>query len=113
MLFLSADFFFNLKSYLFSKNSFRNTIRVVNGLDPDQDRQNVGSDLGINKFAKVIGKMTKVAASKEKTNTFQCFFQSEEIFLDMFEDEYREMTVSVFEIFIPFPAIHSNCHWAP
>ena len=48
MLFLSADFFFNLKSELFQKNSFRNTIRVVNGLVPDQDRQNVGSDLGIN-----------------------------------------------------------------
>ena len=56
--------------------------------------------------------MTKVAASKEKPNTFQCFFQSEEIFLDMFEDEYREMTVSVFEIFNHFPAINSNCHWA-
>ena len=35
MLFLpSADFFQN---YLF-KNSFRNTIRVSNDLDPDQDR---------------------------------------------------------------------------
>ena len=26
-------------------NSFRNTIRVSNSLDPDQDRQNVGPDL--------------------------------------------------------------------
>ena len=32
----------------FSKNHFRNTIRVSNGLDPDQDRQNVGPDLGPN-----------------------------------------------------------------
>ena len=29
----------------FSKNHFRNTISV-NGLDPDQDRHNVGPDLG-------------------------------------------------------------------
>ena len=46
MLILSADFF-KLEKFTFSRNSFRNTIRVVNDLDPDQDRQNVGSDLGI------------------------------------------------------------------
>ena len=36
---------------LVSKKIFiplRNTIRVSNGLDPDQDRQSVGSDLGPN-----------------------------------------------------------------
>ena len=32
----------------FSKNSFRNMIKVSNSLDPDQDRQNVGLDLGPN-----------------------------------------------------------------
>ena len=32
----------------FSKNSFRNTIRVSNRLDPDQDRHSVGPDLGPN-----------------------------------------------------------------
>ena len=32
----------------FSTVSFRNTIRVSNSLDPDQDRQNVGPDLGPN-----------------------------------------------------------------
>ena len=42
LLLLSADFFLKLT---FSKNSFRNTIRVSNGLDPDQDRR---SDLGPN-----------------------------------------------------------------
>ena len=31
-----------------SKNSFRNTIRVSNGLDPDQDRRPVGPHLGRN-----------------------------------------------------------------
>ena len=32
----------------FLKNSFRNTIRVSNSLDPDQTRHVVGSDLGPN-----------------------------------------------------------------
>ena len=39
----SADFFQN---QFFSKNSFRNTIRVSNSLDPDQARHFVGPDLG-------------------------------------------------------------------
>ena len=51
----------NFQNYHFQKNSFRNTIRILNGLDPDQDRQNftnsldpdqdrqnVGPDLGPN-----------------------------------------------------------------
>ena len=42
LLLLSADF----SKLAFSKNSFRNTIRVSNGLDPDQDI--VGPDLGPN-----------------------------------------------------------------
>ena len=41
----SADFFQHL---IFSKNSFRNTIRVSNGLDPDQDLHVVGPDPGPN-----------------------------------------------------------------
>ena len=32
----------------FLKNSFRNTIRVSNSLNPDQAGQNVGPDLGPN-----------------------------------------------------------------
>ena len=32
----------------FFKNSFRNTIRVSNGLDSDQDRRSVGPGLGLN-----------------------------------------------------------------
>ena len=42
---LSADFFQN---QLFLKNSFRNTIRVSNSLEPDQARHFVGPDLGPN-----------------------------------------------------------------
>ena len=46
MLFLSsADFFSKL---IFKKKSFKNTIRVSNGLDLDQDRHFVGPDLGPN-----------------------------------------------------------------
>ena len=46
LLLSSADFFFS--KLTFSKNSFRNTIRVSNSLDPDQDRHSVGPDLGSN-----------------------------------------------------------------
>ena len=45
VLLSSADFFPKLT---FSKVSFRMTIRVSNGLDPDQDRHFVGPDLGPN-----------------------------------------------------------------
>ena len=37
--------FFNIN---FSKSSFRSTIRVSNGLDPDQDVHSVRPDLGSN-----------------------------------------------------------------
>ena len=39
----SADFYQNL---LFQRNSFRNTIRMANSLDPDQAQDSVGPDLG-------------------------------------------------------------------
>ena len=41
--FKSADFFFS--KWSFTKNSFRNTIRVSNSLDPDQAWHFVGPDL--------------------------------------------------------------------
>ena len=44
--FLSSAAFFS--KLTFSQNSFRNTIRVSNGLDPDQDQYFVGPDLGPN-----------------------------------------------------------------
>ena len=47
LLLSSADFFFKIKVF---KKSFRNTIRVSNGLDPDLDRPFVGPDLGIFTF---------------------------------------------------------------
>ena len=49
--FFSADSF---KSNCFQKIlPGRNTIRVSNSLDPDQTRQNVGSDLGPNSLKKL------------------------------------------------------------
>ena len=49
---LSSADFFSKSSFL--KNSFRNTIRVSNSLNPDQARRNVGPDLGSKLLAKVI-----------------------------------------------------------
>ena len=40
--------------WLFSKNEFRNTIRVSNSLDPDQARHNIGPDLGPNYFTRLL-----------------------------------------------------------
>ena len=42
----SADIFF--QNQLFLKNSFHNTIKVSNSLDPNQSRDYVGPDLGPN-----------------------------------------------------------------
>ena len=49
--------------FTFSRSSFRNTTRVSNGLDPDQDRHCVGLDLGPN-CLQGYQQTTKVAASK-------------------------------------------------
>ena len=46
MLLLSSAGIFSKLTFL--KNSFRNTIGVSNGLDPDQDGHVVGPDLGPN-----------------------------------------------------------------
>ena len=51
MLLLPAADFFKIKT--FSKNSFRNTIRVSNGLDPDQDQHSVEPDLEPNCLQKL------------------------------------------------------------
>ena len=59
-LFLYADFFSKLA---FLKHSF-NTIRVLNSLDPDQDRQNIGPDLGPNCY-QGYQQAREVAASKK------------------------------------------------
>ena len=61
MLSLSgADFFHN---QLFRKNSFRNTIRLSNRLDPDQARCFVGSDLSPNFLPKILSGIPSVSNS--------------------------------------------------
>ena len=45
--------FYVFKSTLF-ENSFSNTIKVSNSLDPDQARQSVGSDQGLNCLQRLI-----------------------------------------------------------
>ena len=49
----------------FTINSFRNTIRVSNSLNPDQDQQNVGPDLGSNCLQRLSADKT-VAARNER-----------------------------------------------
>ena len=51
LLLSSADFF---SKFTFSKNSFRNTTRVPNGWDPDQDQHSVGPDLGLTCLQKLL-----------------------------------------------------------
>ena len=60
--FLSSDDFFS-KSTL-SKNSFRNTIRVSNSLDPDQARHLVGPDLGPN----CLQRLSAVDTSRQRVS---------------------------------------------
>ena len=50
MLFCRLPILFKIN---FFKDSFENTIRVSNGLDPGQARQNVGPDLGPNCLQKL------------------------------------------------------------
>ena len=64
ILLASADFFQNS----FSKSSFRNTIKVSNGLVQDQDQQNVCPDLDPNCLQR-LSEDVKVAASKETVNS--------------------------------------------
>ena len=53
-----------------SKNSFTNTIRVSNGLDPSQARNYVRPDLGPNCLQRLSADEKKVAAGKHRVNTW-------------------------------------------
>ena len=51
MLYIFLDFCYHLLTLIkikFFKKSYRNTIRVSNGLYPDQNRRSVGTELGLN-----------------------------------------------------------------
>ena len=60
-----ADFFQN---QLFQKNSFRNTIRVLNSLNSDWARHSVGPDLGPNCLQRLSGKETSRQRFKSLLN---------------------------------------------
>ena len=63
----SADFFFKIT---FSKNSFRDTIRVSNNLDPDQARHFVGPHLD----PKCLQKLSADATSRQRIKPYRLFF---------------------------------------
>ena len=61
-------FFCNLLTFFeinFSKNSFKNTIRVSNSLDPEQDPHFVGPDQGPNRLQRLSADYKKGRAGKE------------------------------------------------
>ena len=60
----SADFFSNF----FFLNSFRNTIRVSNSLDKDQDQYSVRPDLGPNCLQRLSADDKSPLARKELIN---------------------------------------------
>ena len=64
-LLLSSVDFIKIKCF---KNFFRHSIRVSNGLDPDQDRHLVGPDLDPNrfKFSKIISRQQKSSLAKKE-----------------------------------------------
>ena len=66
---LSVDFFQKKNS----KNSFKNTFRASNGLDPDQDRQSVGPDLGPNCLQRLSADDT--AKELKSTQTWVIFIK--------------------------------------
>ena len=67
LLLWSADF---LKKITFSKNSSRNTIRVIKSLDPDQDRHFFGPDLRPNCLQRLSAE-DKVAPSNERVKNLE------------------------------------------
>ena len=56
----------------FSKKSFRNTVRVSNSLETDQDQPCVGPDLDPNWLQRFYQRTPKVFASEERVNPSQC-----------------------------------------
>ena len=66
MLLWSAADFYQLH---YSKNYFRNIIRVSNSLNPDQDLQSVSPDLGPNCLQKLSDSRRYVATSKVRVKS--------------------------------------------
>ena len=63
------------QNQLFSKHSFRNTIRVSNGLDPDQGRRFVGPCLGPN----CLQRLSADDTSGQRVNAMAHFIDTKSI----------------------------------
>ena len=68
LLLSSAESF---QKHFFRENYFKNTIRVSNHLDSDQDRRSVHPDLDTNCLRIGYQQTAKVAANKERDNHLQ------------------------------------------
>ena len=85
LLMLSSAAFFKINLL---KNSFSNTIRVLDGLDSDRDRHSVDL-IWVQPVCKGYQQMTKAAASQEKvkkryTGGILCLFSVSHLFLIIF-----------------------------
>ena len=69
--FLSSAVFFS--KLTFSKNSFGNTIRVSNILEPDQARRFVGPDLGSNCLVRLSADDTRRQRTNDSLVINSCF----------------------------------------
>ena len=89
---LPAYFFSNLT---FSKYIFRNTIRVSNGIDPDQAQLSVGTDLGPNCLPRL--------STNNKYRCWQAELRKQiHVFNDLRQLFYSEPVISFALIFYSF-----------
>ena len=75
---------------IFSKNSFRNTIRVTNSLHPDQPQHFIGSDLGPNRLQRLSADDT----SKQRVKIGMVFRKVNCVCVT-FESPHSPMTVTL------------------
>ena len=78
----------------FSKNSFRNTIRVSNSLDSDQDRHYVAPDLGPNC-------LQRLSADDKPFAPFLPFCIQTEIFCVYFQERIVRAEANIMNLEIP------------
>ena len=70
LLLSSADFF----TIVFSKNSFKNTVRMSNGVDPDQNRHSVGSNCWSKTVCKGYQQTKKSLQARKELKNYWGYF---------------------------------------
>ena len=80
---------------LLLKKSFRNTIRVTNGLDPDQDRPYVGPDLGPNCLQSLSAEDKLQLAKYELTLKVPNMTAADDKFCDIFPNFQRKIRYNI------------------